>query len=323
MTEAKNILLIGINHKFLAHDGQLGLKDEVFPESGPMLTACTTRPDLVICVDVSRSALRKVKRWHKIGVRTVLIASEPKVVIPANYSKKTVANFDRIIEIGRPKSNPLLPWPQHQFSNPVNSPRPNSAKAILIQSRKYSFVKGQLYGLRVELAAKDSRVHVVGYAWDESVIRTVGRLVIELGRAISAGASIDLRTFVTAFQKPINNLGPVDSKIVAMNNFKVAVVIENSQEYMSEKLFDALVGGCIPVYVGPDLADFDIPSGLYVKADATLESVRLAISKALNLDYGKWQSQVGQFLSLDATRKRWEYSSAIRRICMASREDLN
>jgi hypothetical protein len=83
---------------------------------------------------------------------------------------------------------------------------------------------------------------------------------------------------------------------------------------MSEKLFDAFVGGCIPVYVGPDLGTFDIPPTLYVSADATLESVKRGISAALEMDYVSWQNQVKNFIGDEKTRELWSAGFARLRI---------
>lgn len=44
-----------------------------------------------------------------------------------------------------------------------------------------------------------------------------------------------------------------------------AVVIENSQTYISEKLFDAVIAGCIPLFCGPRLSQFGIPEGVAVE----------------------------------------------------------
>jgi hypothetical protein len=185
---------------------------------------------------------------------------------------------------------------------------------VLIQSAKYSFVKGQLYGLRIRLASTDERIDVYGYGWTEHSWRTWARLAVELVRAIKGGAKLDLSTFKTAFGRPLSYLGPVESKNVAMAKFKVAVVIENSQEYMSEKLFDAFFARCIPVYVGAELEPFGIPDSLYVRASPSQESVSEAISFALSMDYESWRSKVDAFLEDPQTREKWDGKSATRRI---------
>jgi hypothetical protein len=313
MNEVIKTLFVGVNHKSF-----LGLEnsgnENLLPSQMKLVSTSTENPDLIICVDVDRSALKLVRSMRRRGITTVLVASEPSAVVPFNGHPKVLKVFDKVLQIGRPGQLPLLPWPQHPFDNPVTTQKRDSGKAVLIQSRKYSFVKGQLYSLRVHVASRDKRVFVVGHGWTETWYRTLGRLMIELGRAVRAGAAVDWQTCISGFKTPLNLLGPAESKNVAMQEFKVAVVIENSQEYMSEKLFDALVGGCIPVYVGPDLGTFGIPPTLYVSADATLESVKLGISAALEMDYVTWQNQVEHFLADEKTRQRWSSDLARLRI---------
>lgn len=314
LPDFKKVRLVGINHQSLVSGEGLEGANSLFPDPVEVITSDSVKPDLVICVDVNDISYREVLKWRMQGVRTVLIASEPRVVVPANYSEQTSNAFEKVIEVGRPMTSPVLPWPQHPFTQPAKRSKSTSEKAILIQSRKYSFVKGQLYGLRVQLASKDKRVYVVGHAWDENLLRTIGRLLIDFFRAVKSKAPLDLSTFITGFKKPLNLIGPAESKVAAMSEFKVAVVIENSQEYMSEKFFDALVGGCIPVYVGADLGAFGIPPELYVKAEANLDSVQLAITKALSLDYESWQTRAQTFLTEAETHQRWESTNALKRI---------
>jgi hypothetical protein len=313
MSEVIRTLFVGVNHQsFLGLENSGG--ENLLPSKMKLVSTPTANPELIICVDVDRSALKLVRSMRRRSITTVLVASEPGVVVPLNCQPKVLKEFDKVLQIGRPGQLPLLPWPQHPFENLANAHTRDSGRAILIQSRKYSFVKGQLYSLRVRLASSDKRVFVVGRGWAETWYRTLGRLMIELGRALRAGVAVDWQTCISGFKTPLNLLGPAESKNAAMQEFKVAVVIENSQEYMSEKLFDALVGGCIPVYVGPNLGTFGIPPTLYVRADATLESVKLGISAALEMDYGTWQNQVEHFLTDEKTRQLWSLDRARLRI---------
>lgn len=317
MSEAIRTLFVGINHQSFLDLENFG-NENPLPSQMKLISSPTEDPDLIICVDVDRSALKIVRSMRHKNVTKVLVASEPEVVVPLNSHPKVLKEFDKVLQIGRPGQFPLLPWPQHLFENPATAHKPDSGKAILIQSRKYSFVKGQLYSLRVVLASSDKRVFVVGRSWAETWYRTLGRLIVELGRALRAGVAIDWQTCISGFKTPVNLLGPAESKNVAMQEFKVAVVIENSQEYMSEKLFDAFVGGCIPVYVGPDLGAFGIPPTLYVSADATLDSVKRGISAALAIDYVTWQNQVKNFLAEEKTRELWSSGIARLRILKAA-----
>lgn len=317
MSEDTRTLFVGINHRSFLGLENFG-SENLLPSQMKLVSEPADDPDLIICIDVDQSALKLVRSMRRKSIPTVLIASEPSVVIPLNTHPKVRKEFDKVLQIGRPGQFPLLPWPQHSFENLVTSQNQDSGRVILIQSRKYSFVKGQLYSLRVGLASSDKRVFVVGHGWTESWWRTLGRLLVELGRALRAGAEVDWQTCISGFKTPLNLLGPAESKNVAMQEFQVAVVIENSQEYMSEKLFDAFVGGCIPVYVGPDLDQFYIPPTLYVSAEATLESVERGISIALEMDYVAWQTQVRSFLAEEKTRHVWSSGRARMRILNAA-----
>ncbi len=271
-------------------------------------------PQKVICVDWNASD-RIFKRWlNKNKETATLVIQEPDVVIPEHSDVKLKRLFKTVIEVGRPYSNPIVPWPQTW--NPKPEPQENkfTDRAVLIQSAKYSFVKGQLYGLRIRLASSEQRIDVFGHGWGESPWRTITRLSVELARALKGRAKLDLTTLETAFKKPTNYLGFVKSKMAGMSNYKVAVIIENSQDYMSEKLFDAFFARCIPVYVGADLEPFGIPQSLYVKADPTQQSVSEAISLALSENYNEWVSRVDEFLDNPATRNKWDGKEATRKV---------
>ncbi len=268
----------------------------------------------VICVDWDPADTEFIGWLKNHAEKATLVINEPSVVIPQHSQTKITRQFSLVIEVGRPYSEPIVPWPQ-TWALPANqevNKYPN--RAVLIQSAKYSFVQGQLYGLRILLASSDKRIDVFGHGWSESPLRTVGRLALELIRTLRGKARLDLSTLTSSFRKPLNYLGSVDSKISAMNQYKVAVVIENSQEYMSEKLFDAFFARCIPVYVGAHLEPFGIPDSLYVKAAPTKESVSEAISFALSMDYESWRSKVDAFLEDPQTREKWDGKSATRRI---------
>ena len=60
--------------------------------------------------------------------------------------------------------------------------------------------------------------------------------------------------------------GAIDSKHDALTKYKFAICFENCvfPGYVTEKIFDCFLSGCIPVYMGaPDIADF-IPVGSYI-----------------------------------------------------------
>jgi len=273
------------------------------------------RPDVLVCVDLDSRARALAKRAKgKSDTRTVLVMSEPSVVIPHHDNPKALETFDEVLRVGRPGATPFLPWPQKLAKLPVLRGDSESDRIVMIQSRKYSFVSGQLYSLRALVANSDSRLDVFGVGWDEPWFRTVPRLIVEFFRALDGQALLDPQTLRTAFLRPLNYKGPVESKIQAMSTYRVALVVENSQEYMSEKLFDSFIGGCIPIYLGANLTDFDIPRDLYVRANPNLDSISDAIAHALEMDYDSWLERLNRFLSSQQVVERWDEEESTLRI---------
>jgi hypothetical protein len=58
------------------------------------------------------------------------------------------------------------------------------------------------------------------------------------------------------FYKYPEYIGRVDDKFNAFSKYKYALIIENEADYVSEKLFDAIAAGCVPIYVGPNLSRY-------------------------------------------------------------------
>jgi hypothetical protein len=57
-----------------------------------------------------------------------------------------------------------------------------------------------------------------------------------------------------------------DAKLTTMNGFKFSICFENCSfpGYVTEKIFDCFLAGCIPVYYGaPDITDF-VPAGTFI-----------------------------------------------------------
>ncbi|TPD55172.1 MAG: hypothetical protein C9355_04825 [Thalassolituus maritimus] len=61
--------------------------------------------------------------------------------------------------------------------------------------------------------------------------------------------------------------GMVESKNQTLRNYRYSICFENASGYpgyISEKLFDSLMAGCVPIYYGaPNVADY-IPEGCYI-----------------------------------------------------------
>ena len=94
-----------------------------------------------------------------------------------------------------------------------------------------------------------------------------------------------------------NSPDPVPDKITAMGNFKFTLVLENCvfPGYLTEKIFDAMLAGTVPVYYGaPDIQDF-------IPMDCFIDFRNYNGFKNLWADLSSWSSTQWQ-VKIDAIR---------------------
>lgn len=266
-------------------------------------------PDFLVCVDYKRAVTRIVREAKRRNIPVALIMLEPEVVIPQHGRNRLERLFGRVVRIGRPEQQRVIEWPQTWRAMETRQERINAA--VLANADKWSFIYGQLYWLRAAVANKNAKVHVFGYGWDRSLAVRIAHRSFEIGRTLSCGKFPNFRGVQFVIAKPRNYLGVVEDKVNAMSKYKVALVIENSLELMTEKLFDAWFAGCIPVYVGPDVGKFGLPKDLVISCEPTLVSIQNAIELASAMDLGEFQTKLSVFLG-SKEAESWMSDRAIK-----------
>lgn len=260
--------------------------------------------DALVCVDIDAPSVRFLSKSEYSGKPKYLIKFEPSVVRPQHSRLDIEEMFSEVFEIGRSKEGQILPWPQtwdeRDFSIGLREP-----KIVAVSANKSSAMKGELYSLRRAAYASIPGVEVYGNGWNEPSVTSIIRWMKEAMLVIRWGKRPILKTSLNVLARPAAYFGPCSDKLETMSNYKVALVIENSQEYMSEKLIDALLAGCIPVYVGPDVREFGIPNELVVQSKADLESVREACEKAIMSDWDSHYAEIRKWKSSVESRKFW------------------
>ena len=277
-----------------------------------LVSSLSEQPDLLICVDFVDQVIPVVRRASRIGITTVLIINEPAVVVPQHAQHKFLGLFDRVIRVGRPDERPVLKWPQTWREEQIEVIR--ERKAVIVNADKWSFVSGQLYWLRAAISAKSDDVAVYGHGWERNILVRLAHRAFELLRTLRSGVVPNLKGVRYLAAMPRNFMGKAGDKITTMSNYKVALVIENSRELMTEKLFDALFAGCIPIYVGPRTESFGIPESLIIRCeDTSLESLSKVLAKALQADHVAHSKAIRDFLEEPRTES-WKSFTAISQI---------
>jgi hypothetical protein len=267
--------------------------------------------DFYLAIDSNRRELKKVIRLGIPFSRRGAIAFEPAAVAPWQTEKFLEKNFKFYIRVGQPNSRNGEFWPQKlNIINKTSSAREGIA---MFGSNKLSFSPTELYSLRRALARSGQRISVFGSDWSLSIVQRLLRYSRALiffwyhtGEFPTIGNFDYLKTNIDAEWTP--------DKDDAMRKFQYCLVLENSMNYSSEKLLDAIRVLTVPIYVGPNSCLPIEILDLCVLAQPNIRSINEAIIKAELLDLSEWRQRVELVLSSSELREKISENSVMRRI---------
>jgi hypothetical protein len=184
---------------------------------------------------------------------------------------------------------------------------------MLVNANKWSVTGDSLYGLRRQVirdaAERGVEIDTFGAGWDNSWRRN-GAL---LGRALVS--SLHART-MPHLREGLRGLpiarrhchGPIADKLETGSAYQMAVVIENSATYVSEKVFDALRAGCVPVYVGPPLGEYGIPEAAVLQVAPRADRVISVLADTSPAELLAVQAAGQRYLASTQTEAEWGMS---------------
>jgi hypothetical protein len=257
----------------------------LFSKGGHELVSLDENPDVVVCMNNHPNLLNELNR-RKCKSLKVLVLWEPKVTRPSNFNKARIQNFNKIFspsQLWLTGSNvEHFPWPQTSFklwkSRWIDW-NVRSDQILAFQSNKFSFAKGEMYSLRREIVKELKQgIDFYGSGWGSP--RNVW---LQLGKSaynqIRWNGIKNLAIPRHCFVKPPKNLGFTSEKMKLLLESKFSIVVENSKDYVSEKLFESAVTGNVAIYVGPKLSEFGIPQ-IAIEAQDDVNSIFEAIERA-------------------------------------------
>ena len=166
-----------------------------------------------------------------------------------------------------------------------------------IISNKQSFHEQSLYKVKIELITHLDQFHphdfdLFGFDWNPSLFRFL---------------HMWLKGSRMHYRKIKNYRGTVKSKWEIYAKYRFAICYENSsvQGYVSEKIFDAMVYGCVPIYLGaPDILKY-IPSSLFVDRREFQNNLELYdfLNSMSEKKHSEMVSAGLEFLSSDSAKK--------------------
>ena len=283
-------------------------------EAGFVICESLKDADALVLIDMDIHLLKYAHKLSAGKLPIVFVRNEPIVVWPANYNTAAISLTSKLIDVGRHGGlyNSDIPYPQKWHQNlefrEVVSTR--SENVVLINGNKLSFIIGEMYSCRRECVFSLPNLDLYGTGWDISFMRKLLIFVAEYRLAIMNRMWPKLSNSGNWLRRPYNWKGAPTSKLETLSKYKCALVIENSMDALTEKLFDAFFARCIPVYVGPAVDKFDIPESLVVQVEPNLSSIKEGIAIANAMDYEEWKIRLNTWLLKDAVSNKWSAENA-------------
>lgn len=254
---------------------------------------------LSISLDYSKANLQTIENAGIPRDQRYLIVREPKQVHPYPHSSSASRDFGQIYFLGTYDSDDrkTRSWPYtHEFfgaaADFAEATRlDRREKVVAIASWRVSFIADGLYSLRAR-AFSTLDIDTFGRDWNASLVKKTKEMVAQIAIAFGNEFGIVRDSLPQLFFKPKSYRGSLESKFETLAQYKASLVIENSQDYMSEKVLDSLCAATIPIYCGTDLSKFGIPENLYVSCEPNIESIRAATNLALTMDYFAWRQDL-------------------------------
>jgi len=251
--------------------------------------------------------------------RSVLIRTEPRVVSPESYNQSRISDFDLITSMGTVDevSGEVMYWPQvfdENVSTVIDDWQGRQDGAVIVASDKISFVPGELYSLRRDVIFAIPHIDLFGYQWDRPFHEKLLVMLMEISIALRSATPLSVKAARNFFRRPTNYRGQVENKRATISSYKYCIVIENSATYVSEKLFDALFAGCIPIYVGPDLESFGFPAGLVIEVAANPSELAKGLETAKTKNVIAWDKLRLDYLKDPQTVQKWKSENVFQAV---------
>jgi hypothetical protein len=243
--------------------------------------------------------------------RRVLIIWEPSVVDRKIHTKKVVGNYGHVytpsIEWAKKTNAISFKWPQESISGEdiwINW-ESRKKRIIVIQGNKFSACKGELYSFRRKVIGKVNSIDLYGTDWNRGFVFDMNRWLRSL-RKYRLG-EISFKSLYYVGKNYNNYFGSIDSKLEVLKNYKISIVVENTPDYISEKLFDSIRSGCVTVYIGPELTDYGISKEVAFQVNPNFKELSQLVEALLaKSDKDLYEIAVAQRASLMRVARQWE-----------------
>lgn len=261
------------------------------------------RPDAVLFYDIPPRPLSALIGEWGASIRKLAVLFECSVIKPQNWRKPRHDEFDVIFtwadglvdgkKYFKVNASQRIPAPAEFL------PGKKEKLCVLIAGNKKSSHPLELYSERVRTirwfeANHPDEFDLYGLGWDRRLF--TGPLPVRALNRIPALARLLAERYPSY-------RGAVASKKSVLGKYRFSICYENSRVpgYVTEKIFDSMFAGCVPVYWGaPDILGH-VPAGCFIdrRAFGSHEDLYAFLKAMPDAEYAGRMDAIGRYLAGD------------------------
>ena len=258
--------------------------------------------DIIVFVDLPNKF--DYERIKKIRKMKYLILLESKHVMPNGYNMEYHHLFEKIFtwdedlidnekyfKINYSFQFPIVENIEFQSIKRIN-------KIVTISGNKKSTDPFELYSMRENIIKfyeekGDDFLDLYGIGWDERVFKN----------SFMNRISRKVKCIRTSFYIPyLSYKGPVERKSDVLKKYRFCLCLENrygDYGYITEKIFDAMISGCIPIYFGAKDICKHIPKNCFIDLSifSDYQELDIVLKSLTSSQIKEYQENIKCFLS--------------------------
>ncbi len=320
---------LDVSAQFMDLVKALSMKDFFFTKSAPS--------EFFIAMNHNPRNYADFIRQGGSSKKTVLILLEPFAVCPSQYSSKILNSYALVLAPGNPNfrdsNGKFIPWPYESVPNPLRplgedfSLKSQVAHHVgngifryenwsrrehlvtMINANKVSPVENENYGVRRKFAhgIPSESLSVYGDLWDSSLLRkALHRLSVLYFSIKSSHFPAISSIYGNLHWKYGSAKGITNDKQALLRSSKFSIVIENDSSYVSEKLIDVLVNGCIPIYFGLLCIEEFIPGNVFIQLPDHPSKLIPKLNNLSDHEVQQFLINIEKFVTSSSFTNSWE-----------------
>lgn len=286
--------------------------------------------DVMICIDLSPTQVVRILKFQ--AKRKILLALEPSSVSPFSHGRLASLLFQSVgkqspLQVRRRKDVLVemgyLPEPEEvkrRIASHSNSSRRSRNEIAVANGLKFSFTENSQYHTRLnrmkDLAKQGFKLTVAGKGWTASQrtqYLSAGRQILfeaaSLSRSKLSKVVIGDWTQLEGFEF----LGWVQDEIAFFSEFPWTLSIENDFSYISEKLFNPILAGSLPLYSGALEILKEKPPIIDLRELSTYD-LKTLLAEMPSTEYASRVLQCQDWITSSEVMERWGHEIAFKRL---------